>query len=456
MNDVTSAPGTELTIIDRSIEQFTNAAAILRNNQTRAEKAVGVGRNILTAYEAAGKVMTPEMDARMQKYLANCNAAKKDMNEGRKNITQTLTMIAKAFTSEENKLDVTDKDTVAYQIQQIRNNYARQVHEEEQKRQREIELQRQKDQEAINIKAEAEKRLLAYVGKYTADEKVRINGKFNAITLESFDAMSAALSNMVPAYPYAHFKEFLHGVGSRLFSAVEIDSLLKVHLESKFNDHAEAYKKEIGELKNYLCDRLPSKYQELLSIKAMEEERERERIEQERIQREQAQANEQRRAELEQERLASLERQRIADEERRRQLEEQRQREEQERRRLEAEERERQDQQQQSIDQQKEVETTMSLFSSEVATADNVNEKPEVRQGYEIEVFGPAAYMAMFQQWFTIEGMKMTNEELDKKLDFVRKFCEKLAHKDETKMIQSVLLRYKPSFKAVNRKTKSQ
>jgi len=445
----------ELTIIENSLEEFKNAGDILRNNQSRATKALEVGKKILADYEAAGKVMTPDLDQRMQNYLANCAKAKTGMNEDRKAITQTLTMISKAFTSEENKLDVTNNATIAYEMQQIRNAYAKQLHEEEQARQKELQLKQQKEQEAINIKAECKKRMLAYTGKYLADEKLRINSVFNAITLETFEAKAKGLGNMQPAYPYAHFQEFKHGIASRLIPAEEVNAMLKGEIESEFKAIADEYRKQITELRDFLIDRLPAKKEELEAIKAHEEELERERQEQERIKAEQAKANEEQRKVLEQQRKESEERQRQAEEERQRIEAEQKQREEEERQRLEREERERQQQQEHAIEENKQVEHTMSLFQSEVETSAVEAPKPEVRQGYEIEVTGAAGWMQIFQQWFNETGKSLDNDKISgTKMETMKTFCEKLAHKDETKKIVSNFLKYNPSFKAVNRKAK--
>lgn len=445
----------ELTIIDKSLEEFKQAGEVLRSNQSRAAKALAVGQKLLADWEANERKMTPELDTRMQNYLANCSAAKSGMNENRKAITQTLTMIAKAFTGEENKLDVTDKATAAYQIQQIRNAYAKQLHEEEQERQRQIQLQQQKDQEAINIKAECEKRLLAYTGKYLADEKLRINSVFNALAIDTFEAKSNALRNMQPVYPYSHFQQFVHGISSRLFTPAEIETMLKLMIEGKFTSIAEQYKAQVTELRDFLIDRLPSKMQELEAIKRQDEEMEAERKEQERIRKEQENANAEQRKKLEQEQKESQERQRKADEERQRIENEKNQREELERQRLAEEDRQRQAEQQQQVEQNKEVETTMSLFNTEVETAAETDKKPEVRQGYEITVTGTAGWMQIFQQWFNETGKGLDNEKISgTKMEAMKTFCEKLAHKDETKKIVSNFIVYQPSFKAVNRKVK--
>ena len=442
----------ELTIIDKSLDTFKGAGEILRNNQSRAAKAVAVGQMLIAELKNNGGVMNPDLDSRFQKFLANCSKAKGEMNEDRKVFTQTMTLIAAAFTSEENKLDAAKAGTEAYEIQQLRNAYAKQLHEEEQERQRQLKLQLEKDKEVINMRAECKKRLSKYVSDAIAAEKLRINNVFNAITLDTYEAKKAGLKAMQPAYQYSHFKEFKHGITSRLFTAAEIDTLLLLTISEEFTPMAELYKTQIAELQTYLIDRLESKRQELEAIKRQQEEQEKERLEMERINAEKAKANEEQRKILEQQQKESEERMRVQRIENERLENERKQREQEEADRIKREEEERLRAQEQEIANNKELETTMSLFNTAAETAEVTTPKPETRQGYEIEVLNPAGWMQIFQFWFTEEGKSLDNEKIGKAtLDKMKTFCEKAAHKTGTK-IDSKFLKYTETFKAVNRK----
>lgn len=443
-----------LTIIDKSLDTFKNAGDILQKNKSRAEKAVAVGRKLLTELKANNNVMTSALDERMQKFLANCSNAKSGMNDDRKIFTQTMDLIKKAFTGEESKLDASTPGTEAYEIQQIRNNYAKQLHQEEQERQRLIRVQQEKDQEAIRLKAEGEKRLLKWVGEYTQAEKMRINTVFNGITLDTFNVKSEKLRVMDPVYPYAHLQQFAHGLYSPLFKVDEISSILDTTIGSKFQELAANYKMEISELRDFLVERLPSKKQELEAIKQQEEERKKEQEEQERIREETKTANANRQKELDAELKESQERERKANEERERIQNEQKQREQDGKDLLKKEGEDKERGQMQQIENNKELETTMSLFQTAADAATVSAPAPEVRQGYEIEVLNPAGYMQIFQLWFTEEGKSLSLDKIGgTKLDSMKTFCEKFAHKKGTK-IDSQFLKYNDSFKAVNRKVK--
>lgn len=448
------APSQEVSIIDNALDEVKQVKEVLRSNQTRVAKAIEIGRKIMADLKANGGKMTPELFERMKKYQINCSSAKTDFNEARKPHTTALNLIIKAFTECENALDNSKPGTVAAEIQKIMNDYAADIHKQEQERQRLIKLQQDKEQEAINLKAECKKRLLTFFGAHLQEKKLMLNSYFNATTLATFDERSEYMKVTEPVYAYAHFQTFSHGLVGRMHTPAEIETLFRNVIEPSFTELAEQYKKEMSELKMFLIDRLPSKKQELESIKAQEEEMERQRQEQERIRQQQQQANnEQERQRLQAQQQENERKQRELEAERKRQAEEQRQREENERQRLEAEAQQRQQEQQQEIESKKAVEQTMSLFNGEVATASTTIEKPETRTGYEIEVLGVAGWMEIFRQWFTIKGMTLDNEKIaGTKLDSMKTYCEGLANKDESKKIQSGFLRYNETFKAVNRK----
>lgn len=452
-NEVMNADEQELTVIERSLQEFTDAAVILRTNQRRAAKADEVGRKILAELEAAGGLMTPDFDERIKNHLVKCATAAKEMNESRKVFTQTLTIISKAFTLEEAKLDKDNAGTVAHQMQQIRNAFAAQVYREEQERQRKIKEDEARAKEAITIKSECQRRLITYVNEAINAEKTRISNAFNAITLADYDAKHTGLQNMQPAYDHAKYKAFKHGLYSNLYSAEEIDSMLVSVIAIYFEEAATNYKTQICELKQYLIDRLPSKKLELERVKQMEDEAAENARTQARLAEEAKTADAVRKKELEEQQRVNALRQKELEEEQRQQEQERIEREEEEARerdRVAAELAETQDL---NLKMDESVATTMVLFDTEAALADSTIAAPETRMGFEIEALSPAAYMAMFQQWFNLDGATWTVAQLEKKLGFIKKFCEKTAFNDESKKINTSIIRYTEVFTAVNRKS---
>lgn len=430
----------ELNIIQQNIASFENAGVILATNQSRAAKAQTFGEKLLSELQAAGGEMTPELDARMQAFLANCDKAQKEMNESRKPITQTLRAIADAFTSEEAKLDKSRAGTIAYQIQQVRNAYATQLHEAEQNRLREIERQKAREQELIRIKAEHAAYIANAVSSAIMVIKSKMRKSFNEATLETLQAIDEKLRTFDPVLKHTTYSEIQAPVYSTMLAPEEYAATLQAEKEALFPQHAAAYRKELLELALYLIDRVPSKKQELISVREME-------LEHLRLQDEAAKADEAQKAEIERQQQQLKMEQELAEKERQ-------QREQAEAEKQAQAERERAEAQKQQIEMSKNIDESITLFNAETETALSITDKPEMRTGYEIEALVPAAYLAMFQQWFTLEGKTLTLAQLEKKLSFVKKFCEDIAHKDESKKLAGNLLKYKVTATAVNRKEK--
>jgi phage repressor protein C with HTH and peptisase S24 domain len=151
------------------------------------------------------------------------------------------------------------------------------------------------------------------------------------------------------------------------------------------------------------------------------------------------------------EREEALTRQRELEAENKRLADEQKRREDAERERLEAENKKREEEAQLAINLNQQSKQTEVLFDME-ASITGSTQAPEARQGYEIIVSHTIGYGQIFQFYFEKEGK---NQPIDKlgnmKLDQMKAYCEKLAHKTG-EMIESKYLKYEPSFKAINRK----
>src|SRR5690606_13077322 len=102
---------------------------------------------------------------------------------------------------------------------------------------------------------------------------------------------------------------------------------------------------------------------------------------------------------------AELEAMAIANAEEKERLEAQaRQRQQEERERMEREAEEKRRREEAAIAMKQTEGETMALFSQEAAIAEAAVEKPETRQGYEIEVSHQAGYVQIFQLWYEQEG----------------------------------------------------
>lgn len=405
----------QLTSVDqynRAVETFNGGAAVLVANQTTVSKALSVGQTILNKIQANNGVMTAELDQMCNDYLAKINIRSKELQEARKPLTQIMDEVKKLFTNEESRIDIKRAGTVPALIQEQRNIYVRQLKEEEEKRRKDAETKQAKANEVAQIKSTAQTRQFNYFSAYLLEQKRRLQEKFNELTLDTFEERRVKIIEYIPVYPYEHFKAFNAQIARGMYHTVEeTNAIVTDATVDKFTEFSDKYKADMADLRDQLVMALPSKKKELEAL-AQADEEEKERIERERIEREQQEAD---------------------------------------RMRKQAEEDEAA--QQQIIQNKIAEETTMNMFES-VAELAVEEQAPETRQGYEIKVLHHAGYAMIFQFWLENEGKSLSLEKVgNTKMDQMKAYCEKMAHKNGTK-IESQYLKYEPTYKAVNRVSK--
>jgi hypothetical protein len=294
---------------------------------------------------------------------------------------------------------------------------------------------------------------------YLLRKKTGLTSAFNAITLDEYNKRAADLKNYSPKFafvlegPYTS-NCFLHTNTELAGFAEEVKDTVLPELSAN-------YTAEMSLLKDELVDKLPSKLAELQEQKRLadeaEEERARQRKAEEARQAAIAKANQDQKAKLEEEaRIAREKEQQRLDQLRKEQeaaAEEQRKREQEENDRLAREAEEAKRKSELDTEAKKQAEQTMVMFEQEASVAE-VAPAPEARQGYEITILHPAAYVQIFTLWFEKEGKNLPVDKIgNTKLDQMKAWAEKHAHKSGER-IESKFMKYEESFKAVNRKTK--
>lgn len=409
----------QVAIINNSIEVFKTAPAVLSTHQARASKALVVAKNIIQQWNDAYALTDTEqrraalevVDKRSNDFLANCSKASTDMQESRKAITQLMDELKKMYTAEENKIDP-KKGELPSSIQTNRNKYAKELHEEQEQQRKLAEAKAAKSKEAVEIEAYLNNAITQCLLNYLAERKRAINNSFNLITLENFEEKSSGLKAMSMAFPVMKLGEILKYTRPYMIRHTDADYLViegSVREKYDFDAFYSDYATQMGELKQILIDRLPSKKQELEAMAAASEN-DRIRLENEKANRE---AAEKRR--LEEEAEANRKR---ADE---------------------------------AAEMAKAAGTAQVLFD-QVSDSTILTPAPETRSGYEITVTHPPGWVEIFQFWFSREGCKMSPEDMGKKsLNQMKTYVEGCAKRNEEK-IESKFLRYETSIKATNRK----
>lgn len=457
MQTNTQNTDTQVSVIMNSIDVLKTGPEILQSNQIRKDKALAVGQSILEAVEQGG--MTAELDERANNYLVNINKATKQMKEDRSAVTQIMDQLKKMYTEVENELDPKKDNTIPNRVQKERDAYSRKVAAEAEEKRKEAERVANKAREAVDLKYQYETHIKGQYGSFLLGKKNKILQTFNAITLESFDEKSAGLKGLKIQFQFQPEGSF---VTKRLYHTDdELKAITDAVVDECTAEMEANYNTEMELLKQDLIDKLPSKLAELQEQKRLADEaaaaeqaaKEAEEKRQAAIARANAEEKERLEKEAEVQRQKEAEKQAELKKQQEAAAAEQQRREDEEKERLAKEAEESAARAQQEADVKKQGEEAMVMFEQEAAAALD-KPAPETRNGYEIEVLHPVGFTQIFALWFEKEGKNLPIDKIgNTKLDQMKAWAEKMAHKDGTK-IDSKFLKYNETFKAVNRKAK--
>lgn len=373
----------ELVIVKQeNIQTIVSAAPqSYQDNKISREKCIEAGQAILAAIQAQG--MTDELDQQAAQFIEKASKTVKKMNERRSPVTKLFDDIRKEFTAMENAIDPLKADTIPYQLQQLRNQFAAKKRaEEEERRRREYERQQAEQARARmrqDIEEDFKSQFQQLVNKVCND----LSAIDSAVTLANYETSFKQIKEFSSALP----ADFLYNLHTyiRIPAGVSVEELRKVEIETKERlgkQFSEQYDFEVDSTKQYIIDRLPSKKANL------------ERM---------AQANEEEAARIKAEMEARQ----------RREAEQQ----EAERRRKEEEEK----QKAEMARQQSEMD---SLFATQASLQEY---QPKTKVTKKIEILNPEGIMPILSMWWSKEGCHLTVEELSKMFKKQITFCEKLA-----------------------------
>ena len=371
-------------------------------NRKSRDNCVSFGQNILTAIQQQG--MNDDLDKQAAVFIEKARRTVKVMNERRSPVTKLFDEVRSAFTTMENEIDPSKPGTVAYDLQQFRNQYAARKRAEEERRLREEMARRQAEEAARKFRMDVEDDFKRKFQDYVNTMLNQITQIDNSVTLANYDSSLAEL-HKIKAEAYkglsAQWMGSLH-TSLRIplgVKVAEIENELKHSLYKQFND---LYVAEVCDTINYTIDRLPSKRANLERIaQANAEEAARMKAEMEARQRAEAERAEKERAERE------------AEEKRKEELE------------------------------RKTAEMT-SLFDGQAAAS---TYQPKTKVTKRISLLNPEGIMPVISLWWSKEGCTLSVDELAKMFKKQIAFCEKLANKDEV-FIQNESVEYVDEIKA--------
>lgn len=369
MSNEVIQPTTTALAIASSAE---NVGAIVRNtpesfrkNQLSHDNCLRACENLLVQIKDNG--MTDELDKTAATYLERTRRTVKAMTELRSPVTKLFDQVRKEFTTLENDIDPTKAGTVPYQLQQLRNMYAAKKRAEEEAKRRAEEAKRQADMAREQYRNACED---DYRQKFNDLIVTRINGLTDlnsSVNLDNYKAVYDTVAGYAVELP----ADWCPPSSVRMPFNLTADESRNIRgdvMRRLIGQFAEQYRSEIGDYRQEILDKLPSKKSELeRAAKASEEEAK--RIAEEIKKRDAAE-------------LARKEAERVA-------------REQEEAKKKEV---------------QKAGAEAASLFDLSQATAQTYQPKTKVTK--KIRILNPNGYMQVLMMWWAKEGSRMTDEEL--------------------------------------------
>jgi len=356
-------------------------------NKSSRDKCIEFGQELLRAIQSQGG-MTDNLDQQAASYIEKARRTVKKMNESRSPVTKLFDDIRKEFTAMENSIDPSKTDTIPYQLQQLRNQYAAKKRAEEEERRRK-ELARQQAEAARNklrqdIEDDFKQQFTALVNKACNS----LMGIDDGVTLQNYDLAYKTIKEAQTELPASFITE-LHTV-IRIPSGISIEEVRNVENEIKkrlLNQFTGQYNFEVDSTKQYILDRLPSKKANL-----------------ERIAQSSAAEAERLKAEME-------ERKRKEDAEK------------------EAERKRKEEEEKQKAEMERQQSEMNDLFNQQAAVQSSY--QPKVKVAQKICLLNPEGIMPILSMWWSKEGCHLSVDELSKMFKKQITFCEKLANKEE-------------------------
>lgn len=370
-------------------------------NQLSRQRCTSAGQAILDAINQSG--MTDDLDQKAAAFIEKARRTVKAMNERRAPVTKLFDQIRGAYTTLENSVDPTKSGTVACLLQLKRNEYAAKKRAEAEKKQREMlakqQLEQKRNKFILDVEDDIKRQFNAAV-----DTAVNNLQKIDqSLTLDNYNDSEKILREYQTTLP----NNWLPNLAVSVFvpyelreEAPKIIDDKKASLRKQFE---EQYSYDVESNRNYVLDRLPSKKAEL------------ERI---------AKAN-------------ADEADRLKKEKEEREAQEAAQR-ENERKQKEAEENKKAEAQRQAV-------AMRGLFDGQATVAAY---QPKSKVTKKIKLLNPEGILPIFSMWWTMEGSKLSIEELAKMFKKQISFCEKLANAKKPEFIEDESVEYVDNVKA--------
>lgn len=396
---------TEVAIIKReNVELIASTAPqAYSENQVSRQRCLVAGNTLLATIQQQG--MNDEFDQQAASFIEKARKTVKKMYDKRSPLTKMFDEIRTNFTSMESDVDPTKKDSVPYQLQQLRNEFAVQKRRQEEERRRTAMIEQQKQASIAKYRTDLEedyRRVFNGVLNGSINKLMGINA---GITLDNIQQSKETITNFTTTLDETPFSRSMVLLPTNV-SSEELANIRASVLNRLIANFRELYSSQITKAKQEYITMLPSKEAELKRAAQAASDEEAERIKREIKEREEAEA-----AKKEQERI--------------------------EREKKEAAE----------LEMKKQQSEMGALFNTASVSVPTYQPKTAVKK--KLVLLNPEGIMPVLSMWWTEEGCKMTVEELTKMFKKQITYCEKRANdKQNSVLIADESVSYEEEVKA--------
>ena len=396
---------TEVAIIKReNVELIASTAPqAYSENQVSRQRFLAAGNTLLATIQQQG--MNDELDQQAASFIEKARKTVKKMYDKRSPLTKMFDEIRTNFTSMESDVDPTKKDSVPYQLQQLRNEFAAQKRRQEEERRRAAMIEQQKQASIAKYRTDLEedyRRVFNGVLNGSLNKLMGINA---GITLDNIQQSKETITNFTTTLDETPFSRSMVLLPTNV-SSEELANIRASVLNRLIANFRELYSSQITKAKQEYITMLPSKEAELKRAAQAASDEEAERIKREIKEREEAEA-----AKKEQERI--------------------------EREKKEAAE----------LEMKKQQSEMGALFNTASVSVPTYQPKTAVKK--KLVLLNPEGIMPVLSMWWTEEGCKMTVEELTKMFKKQITYCEKRANdKQNSVTIADESVSYEEEVKA--------
>lgn len=375
---------TEVAIIKRENVELIASTALqaYSENQVSRQRCLAAGNTLLATIQQQG--MNDELDQQAASFIEKARKTVKKMYDKRSPLTKMFDEIRTNFTSMESDVDPTKKDSVPYQLQQFRNEFAAQKRRQEEERRRAAMIEQQKQASIAKYRTDLEedyRRVFNGVLNGSLNKLMGINA---GITLDNIQQSEETIANFTSTLDETPFSRSMVLLPTNV-SSEELANIRASVLNRLIANFRELYSSQITKAKQEYITMLPSKEAELKRAAQAASDEEAERIKREIKAREEAEA-----AKKEQERI--------------------------EREKKEAAE----------LEMKKQQSEMGALFNTASVSVPTYQPKTAVKK--KLVLLNPEGIMPVLSMWWTEEGCKMTVEELNKMFKKQITYCEKRAN----------------------------